>query len=248
MIASLPMYDMPHTAAANDTFWQAIRRELGRGPDALERHQDPHDTWADQELLLSQTCGLPFRSGLHEKVKLVGTPDYGLEGCPPGYYNSYIVVRADDPRNNILQYSGSRLARNDIRSQSGWAAISEHVHRASPGFRFKSHIVETGSHAASVAAVENGQADIASIDAVTWAILCASGQNARQLRVLEHTRPTPGLPYITGGKNDADALFTAITRALLTLNLEDRNRLHIKNVVQIPIKNYLSVPMPAAFG
>ena len=31
MIASLPMYDRPETAAANDRLWQGVRERLGQG-------------------------------------------------------------------------------------------------------------------------------------------------------------------------------------------------------------------------
>ena len=62
MIASLPMYDRPETAAANDRLWQGVRTRLGEGPEHLVRAGDPWEHWQSPDLLLSQTCGLPFRS------------------------------------------------------------------------------------------------------------------------------------------------------------------------------------------
>ncbi len=84
MTASLPMYDTPTTRAANDRFWHLIRED----DTELDRVTDPHVTWMSQHLVLSQTCGLPYRRDLHGRVKLIGTPDYGVRGCPPGYYRS----------------------------------------------------------------------------------------------------------------------------------------------------------------
>ncbi len=244
MIASLPMYDTPATAAANDRFWAEIRQSYGHGPTRLERNQDPHDTWASPELVFSQTCGLPFRSGLYRSVQLVGTPDYGVADCPPGYYNSCIVVRADDPRQCFTEYGGVRLARNDRRSQSGWAAILEHARAADPHFRFEENILDTGSHAFSVQAVARGEADIAAIDAITWALLVEHSPTAGRLRVLERTRPTPGLPFITGSRENAKALFDAVSAALSQLSEEDRACLQLKGIVKIPAETYREVPLP----
>ena len=93
MIASLSMYDRPETAAANDRLWGRIREILGFGPAQLDRETPDWDAWLDEGLLLSQTCGLPYRSRLHDKVQLIATPDYGLDGAAPGYYYSVFVAR-----------------------------------------------------------------------------------------------------------------------------------------------------------
>ncbi len=244
MIASLPMYDTPATAAANDRFWQAIRAAYGRGPVDLDRTQDPHRTWESEHLVLSQTCGLPYRSGLHRKVHLVGTPDYGVDGCPPGYYRSVIVARKDDPRVDCAAYADTRLARNDERSQSGWAALVAHFrHCASEPFA-PSQILDTGSHAASAHAIAQGRADVAAIDAVTWAFLKRDSNATRDLKVLAQTVPTPGLPYIAALSEDADRLFTAISSALSQLSKEDRATLMLTGLVRIAPEDYLNVPMP----
>ncbi len=101
MIASLPMYDRPSTRAANDRLWQGIRDRLrvaGQpAPEALTRSGSPWDHWQHPELILSQTCGLPYRAQLVGQVTLIASPVHDLD-CPPGHYFSVIVARADDPR------------------------------------------------------------------------------------------------------------------------------------------------------
>ena len=96
MIASLPMYDFPEAADANDRLWNSIRAELARegieAPAKLEREAGRHEVWRNEKLLLSQTCGLPFRKELHNSLTLVGTPDCELEACEPGYYRSVFVA------------------------------------------------------------------------------------------------------------------------------------------------------------
>ena len=184
MIASLPMYDTAATRDANDRLWDAIRTYLGRGPQHLERDTDPHVQWLQPDLLLSQTCGLPYRTELLGKIRLVGTPDYGVEGCPAGYYRSCVVVRQDDPRRSLEEFNSAILARNDIRSQSGWAAIEAEAASCPAPFTFSQNVLDTGAHAASAEAVATGKADVAAIDAVTWALLTRDTDGAKGLRVL----------------------------------------------------------------
>ena len=80
MIAHLGMYAVP---AANEALWMQTRCALGYGPDRLTQSDDFWQIWQDPDLLFSQTCGYPFRARLHKQVQLIGTPDYGLPGCPP---------------------------------------------------------------------------------------------------------------------------------------------------------------------
>lgn len=242
MIASLPMYETATMRGANDRFWAAIRAVLGMGPRFLDRENDPHETWLDPDLLLSQTCGLPYRTSLHAIVQLVGTPDYAVEGCPPGYYKSHLVVRADDPRGTLEDFSGAVLARNDVRSQSGWMAVETHLRTEQSGFSFARRAINTGSHLNSMRAVAARQADIAAVDAVTWALLARDTEDTKDLRVLASTAPTPGLPLITGAHQDAAALLRATRSALTGLSRDDRKCLMLRDIVTIPKATYCAVP------
>ena len=103
MIASLPMYDRPDLAHQTAALWElirdALRAEGVAAPDTLTpAPADLFQHWQVPDLVLSQTCGFPYRTRLHGHVTLIGTPDYGLEGCPPGHYRSVIVARGDDVR------------------------------------------------------------------------------------------------------------------------------------------------------
>lgn len=246
MNASLPMYDTPATSAANDRFWRAIRSAYGRGPEYLDRSTDPHKTWTSETLVLSQTCGLPYRSTLHSHVQLVGTPDYGLDGCPPGFYRSVVVARVDDPRTELSEFSQARLARNDIHSQSGWAAIVEHFRSRETVAFAPIEILDTGGHADSAHKVAAGVADFAAIDAVTWALLCRDSNETQNLKVITTTDPTPGLPFITSRLENAERIFSAISQAVSEIGAQDRKTLMIRGLIEISKERYLSVPMPQA--
>ncbi|WP_421704759.1 phosphate/phosphite/phosphonate ABC transporter substrate-binding protein [Aliiroseovarius sp.] len=241
MIAALPMYDRAETAGANDRLWVAIRAELGHGPEQLTRDRDLWQVWTDPGLVLAQTCGLPFRAQLANKVTLVGTPDYGLPGCAPGYYHSTILARADDPR-DLAALAAGTMAVNEGLSQSGWAAPLAHLaaQRLAPA-----GCIQTGAHRASAQAVAEGRADFASLDSVTWALIQRHDPWAEALRVVTTTAPTPGLPLVAATGADAQRLRAAVEAAIQALSPEDRDALHLRGVVHIPAADYLAQPIPA---
>ena len=242
MIASLRMYDRPETAAANDAFWAGIRGHLGYGPARLDRTSAPMDIWQSPDLLFSQTCGLPFRLGLHGKVQLVGTPDYAIKGARPGYCFSALVVRRDDG-DDVAGYALRTLAYNENTSQSGWAAPQNHA--ADMGFQFN-NLFCSGSHQASAMAVAQGRVDIAAVDVVSWRMICAVEDWARNLKVIDTTRPTPGLPFITALDRDATEIFNAVKQAIEGLDATHKQTLGIAGVVRISAAEYLNIPTPTA--
>ncbi|MEM1430720.1 MAG: PhnD/SsuA/transferrin family substrate-binding protein [Pseudomonadota bacterium] len=244
MRAALPMYDRPELRGATDRFWTAIAERLHalgiEAPPALEGPGDLWSLWRSPDLLLAQTCGLPYRAVLHGKVALVGTPDYALPGCPPGYYGSVIVVRAGES-GIPSRYAGARLAYNEPLSQSGWAAP---IAWAGPrGLNF-GPLVQTGSHLASARAVEAGEADIAAIDAVTWRLLKRYDTVASGLREIAFTEPTPGLPLITAAARDPRPIASAVAAAIATLPRADATALGIAGLVPIPAEAYLGQSTP----
>jgi ABC-type phosphate/phosphonate transport system substrate-binding protein len=243
------MYDFGAAQAANDRLWALIRDGLrGRGaeaPDALTRGEHAYwDAWQSPDLLLSQTCGYPFRARLHDRVTYVGTPDYAVDGCAPGHYRSVLVVRADDPRQNLAEFDGAGLAYNEPLSQSGWAAPQTAAARL--GLRLPP-AVRTGGHRLSAQAVAGRRAEIAALDAVTFALMQAAGDpSARQVRVIGLTDPTPGLPFITARDRDPAPLFAAVEEAIAALSPEDRATLRLRGIVRLPVADYLAVPNPPA--
>lgn len=245
MIANLMMYARPELAEAHDRLWALIRTELTclgiNSPPHLSQNAPEFDVWTDPTLVLSQTCGMPYRLWLHDRVTLVGTPDYGLEGCAPGEYRSAFVVRADDPRTALDQFEQARFAFNVPFSQSGYAA--PHAHCKTHGFWFQNRL-QTGAHALSAQAVAEGDADIAALDGVSWRLMQRYAPFSSNLRVLDVTAPTPGLPLITANAQDGGKMFKAVTRALEQQSEQDRALLGINGLVAIPKERYLAVPIP----
>lgn len=237
MIASLPMYERAETRAAHDRFWDAIRAEFGEGaPNSLSRTDDPWAHWQDPTLLLSQTCSLPFRTRLSHRLTLVGTPDYGVEGCAPGHYRSIVLRRRGTER----QRSG-RLAYNEPLSQSGWAAAADWARQN--GFEFIGAI-RTGGHRASARALVENRADIAFLDAVTWRAMRRWDREITLVNAIDATDPTPGLPLVTAQQDQAGRLRRAVRAAIGRLSAADREQLFLRDLVEIPLDCYIDLPLP----
>lgn len=243
MIASLMMYNLPQMRPAISRYWQTIRVALEdhgiAAPTELSQDTPAFEVWTHPDLILSQTCGMPYRQRLAGKVNYVGTPDLGLTDCPPGYYRSAFVVRMADTRSCLSRFSQATFAVNETLSQSGWAAPWAHLN----GWWF-SRFFHSGGHVESAKAVASGQADIAALDAQTWRLLCRHDPVAEQLRVLEWTAPTPGLPYITARQNDPAIVAKAVRSAITSLSISDRQTLCLYALIDIPPSAYLSVPNP----
>jgi ABC-type phosphate/phosphonate transport system substrate-binding protein len=245
MIANLMMYQRPQLVEAHDRFWRLMRKHLSDAgmdsPETLSQDAEEFFVWNHPELVLSQTCGMPYRTWLQDKVQLVGTPDYGLPDCPEGYYRSAIIVRADDNRTELSAYKIAIFAYNQTFSQSGYAAPFWHL--KPEGFWFENRL-HTEQHIESARAVATGRADIASIDAVTWRNIETYEPFASDLRVLDWTKPTPGLPLITALGNDVEMIFEAIKSAIDELDEQSRSQLGINGVVKIPEEDYLKARNP----
>lgn len=211
VIADLPMYDWPGIRAATDAFWAEVARRLEeRGieaPAALARNPDVAASWRDPDLLLGQTCGLPFVSGHCGEARIVARPDYGLPEASGGFYRSAIIVRAEEAAATdaalgpeaVLAQQGRRVAINEWRSFSGHVTLRAYLAGLRGGARdpFFGAVVTSGRHIESARMVARGEADLAALDGVAWVLLQAhEPETAERLAVLDMTAPAPALPFI----------------------------------------------------
>ncbi|MDB5820684.1 MAG: phosphate transporter substrate-binding protein, partial [Rhizobacter sp.] len=171
-LASLPMYDADPVAVG--AWWHAIADALRAErvadvPDVVTWPADLDAHWRDPELLLSQTCGYPFVTRLSDVVQVVGAFRYTAPGTSGIQYRSALVAREGDASLELADFRGRRVALNATDSYSGWHALcaSLAAFAAVDGF-FADRLV-TGSHRASLIAVQAASADIAAIDCITLA-------------------------------------------------------------------------------
>lgn len=232
MIANLPMYQRAELVEAHDEFWGLIRNNLRsaglEAPDTLTQNAGEMEAWTAPDLFFSQTCGMPYRNFLHDKVTLIGTPDYGIEGCPAGYYCSGYVVHKSGS-DNLSDYKSKLFAYNDENSQSGFYVTKGY---------FENRIC-SGSHINSAKMVANGKANIAAIDAVSLKLIQRYDDFATELKVIKWTKPTPALPFIAYKNADQKIFFDAINQAINSLPSSTRSKLMINDIVFINDRDYL---------
>ncbi|MGI9425138.1 MAG: phosphate/phosphite/phosphonate ABC transporter substrate-binding protein [Hyphomicrobiaceae bacterium] len=217
-IAVLPMYDWQHVRCQTDQFWVALRQNLIKSgvsaPHGLSRPANLLAAWRSRQLVLGQTCGLPYVDHLRDHVQLIGTPDYGVPGCRSGWYRSAVVVRSNDERETLPDFRHSILAVNSRSSQSGWRAILSALARERVDWPCFASVIRSGSHARSIELVASGQADLAAVDFVSWRMakkhLVASGR----VRILDLTDPMPGLPLIAHRAACRATLCEAVEQAI----------------------------------
>jgi len=246
MIATLPMYDRPQTRPALSRFWALVRDGLrARGisaPDTLDHDAHFMQAWGRDDLVLSQICNLPYRVKYRDRLTVIGAANYGVEGVPEGYYRSVWVVRQDDPAQKVEDCAGYRFAFNDALSQSGWG--SPEADAKARGLSLTPHL-ETGAHAISMAAVSDGGADLAAIDAVTFELARRWDPVVRNLRVIGHTFPTPRMTFVTAKDRDPAPYFEALSAAIAGLSPEDQQCLCLQSILRLPEEAYALPMVPA---
>ena len=233
MIAGLPMYERPELFEAHDNFWQLIHKQIDGSPQKLSRNIELWELWTSPELLLAQTCSTPYREALFKDTIYVGTPDYKLPNCPPGYYNSIIIGHSGL---SFSQLKTGIFGYNDKFSHSGWHAPINHFKNLDISLK---KTIKTGSHRSSAKAAADGRIDFAAIDAQSWRLIKKYDKFANKIKVFDQTEPTPGLPFITSKLGLKDQLFCAVKNAIQILSDEDRSTLYLKDFIKLDEEKYL---------
>jgi len=207
---ALPMYLSKRQAVVS--LWDVLQTRLRQAgcagvPRALDWPEDLLAHWRDPQLLLGQTCGYPLTHALAGAVQLVGVFRYNAPGCDGIFCRSQLVARTEDAGRLLADFRGLRVAFNSDDSQSGYNALRAAVAPLARNGRFFGEVIATGGHAASMAAVQQGRADIAAIDCVTLDGLRRNmPQTAADLCTIDQTQAYPGLPLITGQSTSAAEL------------------------------------------
>ncbi len=221
-LASLPMYDLAEVRPATDALWQALRQAFQREgladvPEHLTRGAPVLSQWASPELFFSQCCGYDLVFGFSSALDLLAVPRYAQDtGCSAYDYRSCIVVREDSPAADLEDLRGAVCAINGFNSYSGTGSLRALVAPLSRNGRFFGGVKVSGSHVRSVETVRSGDADIAAIDCVTYALLMRHRPQALSgLRILQRTDPVPAPPYVAS-QSFAPNSIARIRAALIT--------------------------------
>jgi ABC-type phosphate/phosphonate transport system substrate-binding protein len=244
-VAALPMYNVTPALAAD---WRAWLGDVLRAVDPQARIVDPGEDlqafWRRPELLISQTCGYPLAKGLHHQVQLIATPHFDAPGCHDANYSSVIVTHAAAPFTTLATCRGARAAYNQDDSNSGMNVFRHAIAPLAKDGRFFSAALRTGSHLDSLHAIARNHADVAAIDCVTYALVCDTlPELAQQVRVLDWSAASPGLPLIASHKiapATIEALRAALHDATRT-QPERAARLRLKGFSALTLRDYARI-------
>jgi ABC-type phosphate/phosphonate transport system substrate-binding protein len=220
--ASLPMYNIPEMQAAFGAFWQvlrtlATRRGIAGLPAALDLKAPAVPDRIGPEVAFTQVCGFPLLTRLRGQGTILLAPVYDAPGCGGPTHCAFFIVRSDAPYRSIEDLRGTRIACNSLLSNSGMNLPRRTIAAIAGGRGFFAERLMTGSHTASIEAVANGRADVASIDCVTDAVFRRHRPALMaRLRTLARSVSSPSLPFVTSSATDP-ATAEALRQSLLEL-------------------------------
>ena len=212
--ASARMYSVS-TAAADawgELFVQLARR--ARVPLHILDHPAPApiaDLWARSDKGAVFMCGLPYSRATPQPHLIAAPVPAAPEFHGQPLYWSEFVVAVQSGLRSLHDSFGGRIAFTSPESQSGFAAPLRHLREASDGTPlYREVIAPQITPQGAVAAVAEGRADIAAIDAYSLQLLRRFvPELAAQVRVVARTEPRPIPPLV------ASQPFEALTGAFL---------------------------------
>ncbi len=106
------------------------------------------------------------------------------------------ICRTEGGERHQILLTGLRLAYNAEDSLSGYLALKRDLESQGAGLDIFAERLISGGHRNSIRIVANGEADVAAIDAKSWAMAQAFEPAARELEVAGWTQKRLGLPFV----------------------------------------------------
>ncbi len=238
----LGMYPFDSVAWAWDELWAAVHRRAPWTPDRLTRSGDVHARWYDADCLVTHVCGWPFAALHRNDMHLVGAFDVDLPDAADGYYRSVILTPHDRPLHELIS-SRSRAVANSADSLSGWLSLLAAT--VGTGAEWPGDVTFTSAHHDSLRALAKGEADVASLDA--WSLALISAEEPGLVAGLRQVGIGPRIPTpaITlrkpAGDARADELRAAFVDAVESPELATaRHALHIEGFASLTLDDYLA--------
>jgi len=200
----------------------------------------------DPQLFIGHTCGYPLMRFLRDDLMPVCVPLFDVPGCNGKYYSSQIIVPAGSNIQTLEDCRGKIAAINGRDSNSGMNVFRHALAGLSDGKVFFSKVQVTGSHYHSLVEVGNNQAQVASIDCVSFALIKDQWPElVDKVRVVGLTVPTCGLPFVVpacaADLIDFDEVIGALNIALSRLTEADKKQLHLRGFEAVKLSDYDSI-------
>ena len=232
--------------------WQALfegfllTNELATSVESIIRFDTDFDLLRNPDMLLGHTCGYPLMRFLRNDCHPVCVPLFDVDGCNGKYYSSHIVVSIDNEISMLAECHNKIAAINGHDSNSGMNVLRHAV--ALPGNQppFFSKVIVSGSHFNSLSAVANGEADVAAIDSVSFALIKDEWPELiAGVKTIGYSEATCGLPLVMPASErenlDPKGITLALNQALSGLSDNHRNALHLTGFEDVVIDDYQSI-------
>lgn len=232
--------------------WQALFDEFWRIHQNSETIDQQLRFDTDFELLrqpqmqLGHTCGYPLMKYLQTDCFPVCVPLFLVEGCHGKFYASHFIVPADSGINSLADCRNHIVAMNGADSNSGMNVLRHAISQLETHAPFFSSVLVSGSHLNSVKAVANGEADLAAIDGVSFALINDEWPElTRRVKTIGFSEATCGLPLVMPYSEHKIIRSRDITRvlnqALSALSTQHKNTLHLAGFESVGFEDYQSI-------
>ncbi|WP_211907375.1 phosphate/phosphite/phosphonate ABC transporter substrate-binding protein [Pikeienuella piscinae] len=222
LIANARMYAAtPAVAALWTRLFSHVSARAG-APLEVVAHPAPAplDTlWSRPDMGLVFMCGWPFQRAEPRPVPVAAPVPVGEEEA---IYRSDIIARADGPIHGLEDAFGGVMAWTAEGSHSGWNAprrlLADH---ARGGALFARTVGPVITPRGAIAAVLNGEADIAPLDGYFHLLLKRhEPETAARLRVVAQTPAAP-IPLLVASPRAPRAMIEPLRAALLSTHEDD---------------------------
>lgn len=160
------MYPFPQLRSAWERLWSAVHARAPWTPLSLRWDGDVHDHWADPSCSVAQACGWPVATTLRDHLDVVGAFELTLGHADGHRYRSVILTNRPGGLTDLVT-AGTTVAASGPDSLSGWVSLLAATVGA--GATWPGPVRWTGGHVASMRAVQDGLADVTSVDALSLA-------------------------------------------------------------------------------
>jgi ABC-type phosphate/phosphonate transport system substrate-binding protein len=228
LVASTRMYNVvPAAAAAWRRLLHRVIEDSGVKLQIVE-HAHPatlSSLWGRADLGCAFMCGWPLALEGGQRPVIAAPVPCGETG--PRYHAVFIAA-AGAPFQTIEAAFGGRFAFNSRESHSGWNMPQAHI--AGLGGAFRAAVGPYGPHQRAAAAVAAGEAEVASIDSLVWALLCRHApEMTARLRVVGRTADQPSPPLV-GSAALQDGAALRLQAALFGLAQDEPGRALLADV------------------
>jgi len=179
---------------------EAIARHAGVAMNVVE-HSPPApitELWSRRDQGAVLMCGLPYSQAFPQPELVVApVPSPRRYGNEPRYRSEFIV-RTESSFRRLEDTFGGRIAFMTPHSQSGFAAAIHHLMAAGGGQPlYREVIAPCVTPLGSLAAVIDGRADVAPVDAFALDLMRRHAASlAAQVRSVDETERTPIPPFV----------------------------------------------------